>query len=100
VPGYSIQIAPAALRQLKKLSPADRAKAAQAIDRLASQPRPAGSRLLAGAPQNQEIWRVRAGRFRIVYQIEQERLLVLVLRVGDRKEVYRRLQQRKPGPTE
>lgn len=97
MPDYEVQIAPAAFRQLKKLPAADRALVAKAIDRLISQPRLNGSRLLAGAPQGQEIRRIRAGRWRIVYQIEQGRLLVLVLRVGDRKEVYRRLERLKPG---
>ncbi len=96
--GYSVEIAPAALRQLKKLSPSDRGAVAKAIDRLAPQPRPDGSRVLSGSPKDTEIRRIRAGRYRIVYQIEQDRLLVLVLRVGDRKEVYRRLERLKPSP--
>lgn len=98
MPDYDVQIAPAAFRQLKKLPATDRALVAKTINRLASQPRPRGGRLLASAPQGQEIRRIRAGRWRIVYQIEQERLLVLVLRVGDRKEVYRRLQRLRSGP--
>ena len=71
------------------------AAVAMAIDRLAAAPRSAESRVLAGAPQGREWRRVRAGRWRVVYQVEEERLMVLVLRVGDRKEVYRRLERLK-----
>lgn len=93
--GYAIEIAPAVLRKMKKLAPGDRAAVAKEIDLLASQPRPSGSRLLAGTPRGLEWRRIRTGRWRVVYQIEDDRLLVLVLRVGDRKEVYRRLERLK-----
>jgi len=95
VAGYVIEIAPAVLRQLKKLAPVDRATVAKEIDHLASQPRPSGSRVLAGAPRGLEWRRIRAGSWRVIYQIEDDQLLVLVLRVGDRKEVYRRLERLK-----
>lgn len=93
--GYTIEIAPAAQRQLKKLSTSDLTDVAKAIDRLATAPRPSESRVLTGAPKGREWRRVRASRWRVVYQVEEERLLVLVLRVGDRKEVYRRLERLK-----
>lgn len=93
--GYAIEIAPAVLRQMKKLAPGDRTAVAREIDRLASQPRAEGSRLLAGTPRGLEWRRIRAGSWWVIYQIEDDRLLVLVLRVGDRKEVYRRLERLK-----
>jgi len=58
-----------------------------AIDLIATEPRPpAATQLVGGAGE----WRVRTGDYRIVYEIEDERLLVLVLSVGHRREIYQR----------
>jgi mRNA interferase RelE/StbE len=59
-----------------------------AIDLLAIDPRPPRATMLRGADRNR--WRVRVGNFRVVYSIEDAELLVLVLRVAHRREVYRR----------
>ena len=56
------------------------------IEALAENPRPPNAELLAG-PVN--IWRVRAGDYRILYTIKDDVLLVLVLRIGHRREIYR-----------
>jgi len=53
---------------------------------LANNPRPFGSDKLAGP---EELYRVRVGDYRIVYQIQDEALLVLVVKIGHRREVYR-----------
>jgi len=57
------------------------------IDALAQGPHPAGVKKLEGEA---DIYRVRDGNFRIVYRIEDRKLLILVLLVGDRRDVYRR----------
>ncbi len=57
------------------------------IDLLAETPRPPGCRALAGEP---DVYRVRVGDYRIVYEVLDERLIVHVVRVGHRREVYRR----------
>jgi len=57
------------------------------IDALAQDPRPAGVEKLEGEA---DIYRVRDGNFRIIYRIEDRKLLILVLLVGDRRDVYRR----------
>ncbi len=57
------------------------------IDALAQDPRPAGVKKLEGEA---DIYRVRDGNFRIIYRIEDRKLLILVLLVGDRRDVYRR----------
>lgn len=56
------------------------------ISALADNPRPAGCEKLSG----EEKYRVRQGAYRIVYQIEDEKLIVLVVRIGHRRDVYRR----------
>lgn len=84
---YSVRLAPAAVRQLRKLDPAGRRRVQAAIDLLADDPRPPSARqLLGGAGE----WRVRTGDFRIVYEIRDAELIVLVVKVGHRRDVYER----------
>ena len=53
---------------------------------LAHDPRPTGVVKLAG---DENLWRIRIGNYRVVYEIHDDRLMVLVLRVAHRKDVYR-----------
>jgi mRNA interferase RelE/StbE len=82
---YTIIFKPRARRDLEKLPIATRDRIAVAIDQLGSQPRPPGCKKLAGADN---LWRIRVGDFRIVYQIYDDRLIVLVVRIGHRREIY------------
>jgi mRNA interferase RelE/StbE len=83
---YRITLAPPAARQLRKLDPQARRRIQAALELLAVEPRPpAATQLVGGSGE----WRVRTGDYRIVYEIEDDHLLVLVLRVGHRREVYR-----------
>ena len=84
---YEVRLAPAAVRQLRKLDPPGRRRVQAAIDLLAEDPRPPGARQLVGGAGE---WRVRTGDFRIIYDIRNEELLVLVVKVGHRKDVYER----------
>lgn len=59
---------------------------AAAIDMLAADPRPPGAKRLAGAV---DLWRIRVGNHRIVYTIEDDVLVVLVVELGHRRDVYR-----------
>lgn len=72
---YEVTIAPAAARQLRKFDPQVRRRIQAAIELLAIEPRPpAATRLVGGAGE----WRVRTGDYRIIYEIKDEQLLVLV----------------------
>ena len=83
---YNIEVLPTAKRQLDRL-PADiQRRIAKAVDQLRENPRPVGAIKLTG---NGGLYRVRSGDYRIVYRIEDNRLLVLVVKVGHRREVYR-----------
>jgi mRNA interferase RelE/StbE len=82
---YRVEFLPSAARTLSKLDDAVRRRIARRIDRLASDPR-ADAVKLRGA---ENIWRARVGDYRIVYQVEDERLTVLVIRIGHRRDVYR-----------
>jgi mRNA interferase RelE/StbE len=61
-------------------------RSAARIDGLANNPRPRDSEKLQGA---EDLYRIRSGDYRIIYQIAEARLLVLVVRIGHRREVYR-----------
>ena len=84
---YRVELRPAALRDLRKLEPAIRGRIGVAIDQLGQTPRPAGVEKLQGQENR---YRVRVGEYRVLYEIEDRVLLVLVIRIGHRRDVYRR----------
>jgi mRNA interferase RelE/StbE len=77
---------PSAVRELGKLARDVQVRIMARIEALAKEPRPAGVKKLEGM---KELYRVRAGDYRVVYQIQDERLVVLVVRIAHRREVYR-----------
>jgi mRNA interferase RelE/StbE len=83
----AFEIASPAVETLRNLPRTDQRRVAARIDALAENPRPPGVEKLEGAD---DLYRIRAGDYRIVYRIEDERLIVLVIRIGHRREVYRR----------
>lgn len=84
---YRVEVAPAAVRQLRKFDPGARRRIQAAIELLAEQPRPNGAKKLVGGEGE---WRVRTGDYRIVYEIHDDVLLVLIVTVGHRRDIYRR----------
>jgi mRNA interferase RelE/StbE len=83
---YSVLIKKSAGREIEELPKADLVKVLARIEALADDPRPPGSEKLAGL----ELYRVRQGQYRIIYSIEDDVLTVWVVKVGHRREVYRR----------
>lgn len=84
---YRITLAPSAARQLRKQDPQVRRRIQAALELLADDPRPpAATRLVGGAGE----WRVRTGDYRVIYEIHDDELLVLVLQLGHRRDVYQR----------
>ena len=83
---YRVEVAPAAVRQLRKLDRVARRRVQAAIELLAEQPRPSGAKKLVGGDGE---WRVRTGDYRIVYEIRDEVLVILVVAVGHRRDIYR-----------
>jgi mRNA interferase RelE/StbE len=83
---YSVVVAPAAIRQLRKMDAVARRRIQAAIDLLAENPRPPAAKRLVNFEGE---WRVRVGDYRIVYDIHDGELLVLVLSTAHRREVYR-----------
>ena len=86
---YRVRLKPAAERALKKIKDQTALRRiAHAIDGLAINPRPPGAQALQG--EDTSILRIRIGDYRILYTIEDKALLVLVVKVGHRRGVYRR----------
>jgi mRNA interferase RelE/StbE len=83
---YRVEVSATAERQIRKLPRADQLRVIRVIQALSIDPRPLGCRRLSG---QDDVFRVRIGRYRVLYAIEDRRLVVLVLKVGDRKDVYR-----------
>ena len=84
---YRVEVAPAAVRQLRKLDPSARRRVQAAVELLAEQPRPSGAKKLTGGDGE---WRVRTGDYRIAYEVHDDVLLILVVAVGHRRDIYRR----------
>ena len=83
---YRIEFKPSVWKDLDEIPKADRRRILKRIEKLSGDPRPAGSKKLAGS----ERYRVRQGVYRILYSIEDEQLVVVVVKVGHRREVYQR----------
>ena len=83
---YSIEISRTAEKQLKKLPRPDQQRVANAILDLADAPFPKGSRKLVGY---EDVYRIRVGRYRILYSVLEHKLIIIVLKIGHRKDVYR-----------
>ena len=84
---YEIQVAPKAERQLKKLPKDEASKITKKIRLLEKNPRPDGSTKLSGSTG---YYRIRQGNYRVIYEIKDNKLLVLVLvlKVDHRKQIY------------
>ncbi len=83
---YRIELRPAAVRALRKLDPPIRQRLQGAIALLAQDPRPPAARSLHGRPG----LRVRVGDYRIIYTVVDDVLLVVVVTLGHRRDVYDR----------
>ena len=83
---YQIEWKPSALKEFRRL-PADiRAKVENAVGELADNPRPAGCRKIVGL---ECAYRIRVGTYRLIYEIQDNKLLVHVVRVRHRRDAYR-----------
>ena len=85
MPKYTVQLVRSARKDLERLPDAVLQRVFPRIESLADTPRPAGCRKLRGA---KDLWRIRVGNYRVVYQIDDGILVVEVRTVGDRKDVY------------
>jgi mRNA interferase RelE/StbE len=82
---YRIEFTKQASKQLKALSPQEQQRIKPKIDALVSIPRPDGVVKLSG---EDDLYRIRVGNYRIIYSIHDNQLLILVLKIGHRRDVY------------
>ena len=82
---YKILIKPSAVKELKKIPKNELSKITEKINLLSNDPRPSGCEKLAA----QNAYRIRQGSYRIVYTIEDDQLVILVIKIGHRRDVYR-----------
>jgi mRNA interferase RelE/StbE len=85
---YRIEVSATAERQLKKIRPEDKVRILRSISLLASEPRPGGCRKMSGYDN---IYRIRVGNYRVIYEIDGKRIIIVILKIGHRREVYRGL---------
>jgi mRNA interferase RelE/StbE len=87
VNGYGVSLSAKAVKWLEECRDAKlKRRLGAVIDALAANPRPPGCVKLAG---EDAVWRVRVGDYRVLYEVHDDRLVVLVIRIAKRSEAYR-----------
>jgi mRNA interferase RelE/StbE len=82
---YSILIERSAQKSLAKISQPFQNRIIEAIQSLADNPRPSGVKKLTG----RDAWRLRISTYRVIYEIHDDKLVVLVISIGHRRDIYR-----------
>ena len=82
---YRIVIKKSAAKEIEKIEKKDRIRIIEKIRSLAKEPKPTGSKMLSG----QEKYRIRQGNYRILYQIIDDELIINVVKVGHRRDIYK-----------
>jgi mRNA interferase RelE/StbE len=85
VASYRLLIKPSAAKELEAIPRKDRRRLATRIQQLSADPRPPGCEKLSG----RELYRIRQGDYRILYTVGDAELIILVIRIGHRREIYR-----------
>jgi mRNA interferase RelE/StbE len=83
---FELRITPAAQKEIDRLPKQARERVEVAILSLVDNPRPRGSKKLRGL---KDTYRIRVGNYRVVYRVHDDELVILVVAVGDRKDIYR-----------
>jgi mRNA interferase RelE/StbE len=91
---YDVRIAPAAVRQIKKLPQSVQCRLLRCFEALSEHPRPPGVEKLSQDPR---FWRVRVGEYRVIYWIDDEAAILVALVVRHRKDAYRDIHKLDPA---
>lgn len=83
---YTIQIRKKALKEIKLIPTPNKEKIIKAINELSNNPRPVGCKKLKG---DEELYRIRIGDYRVIYNIEDKIKIVEITRAGHRKDIYK-----------
>jgi mRNA interferase RelE/StbE len=82
---YEVEFAKSAQKEMRKLTPATATRVAAAIGQLCHSPRKGSVRPMVGSTS----WRLRVGDYRVIYDIHDKKLVILVIKIKHRREVYR-----------
>jgi mRNA interferase RelE/StbE len=85
---YEIILQPSAEKSLDRVPRKDRMRIVEALEDLRNESQPKGCKKLKG---EENLWRIRVGKYRVVYAIREKELVLLVVRVAHRKDAYRDL---------
>lgn len=86
MPRYVVEFKASVDKVLQRMPTAVQRRIVSAVEELADDPRPVGAIKLTG---EENAWRIRVGDYRIIYEIHDGRLIVLVVRVGHRRDIYK-----------
>lgn len=84
---YQIEFSRRAEKELKQLPRQDQKRISDKIDALSQEPRPLGVEKLQG--RGEDAYRIRVGMYRVLYEVHDRELIILVIKIGHRREVYR-----------
>lgn len=91
---YEILMLPSAEKDLAAIPQPDKTRLLKIAGALADNPRPAGAVKLSGYS---DLYRIRSGHYRIVYEIHDKRLLIVIAGAGGRDKIYKIISRRMPG---
>ena len=83
---YKLFIEKVAQKELSKVPHKEQLRIIAAVKNLTENPRPPGVKKLTG----RDAWRIRIGNYRIIYEIQEDKLIVLIVHIGHRKDIYRK----------
>jgi len=86
---FRIEVSATAEKQIRKLRREDLLRVLRAIRILANEPNPPGSRKVRGYD---DVFRIRVGTYRVLYRVAGRRLVIIILKIGHRRELYRSLR--------
>jgi mRNA interferase RelE/StbE len=90
--GYKIYFRQSVLKDLAKIPKRELQRIIKRIEKLGSDPRPWGCEKISG----QDRFRIRQGSYRIIYSIQDDELTIWVVKIGHRRDIYRKLERDKP----
>ena len=83
---YKLFIEKSAQKELSKIPRSDQDRIINSVHNLAEKPRPSGVKKLSG----RDAWRLRVGNYRVIYEIHADKLVILIISIGHRKDIYRK----------
>ena len=83
---YKLFIEKVALKELSRIPSKEQYRIIISIKNLTEEPRPPGVKKLTG----REAWRIRVGNYRIIYEIQDDKLVILIVHIGHKKDIYRK----------